>query len=278
MQIFSLRDSNIVIVTKEEGAVSNYQISLEGMAPCNHEEADSCIFVHARHAVAEGYIPLMIKASDTDVLVNAISVFPVLKDLGLENLWLALGQEENLPGFQYMTSVTLLALRSQKDFPSFMHSLVVMFQLFLEKVKRLHGKHGMYILIPQKYSQILVCTHQFLGQKNKRFLKGLLLLCMTGLVGQQMLIVSGLTCLPQAEVIGCNSSNQCRFGSTHKTCCIPSRLHMGPNYNTEDCKPIQLVVPLGGGSNKITCGRLSSTNCRELSAANKVWLQDFMWQ
>ena len=142
MQIFSLRDSNIVIVTKEEGAVSNYQ-SLEGMAPCNHEEADSCIFVHARHAVAEGYIPLMIKASDTDVLVNAISVFPVLKDLGLENLWLAFGQEANLPGFQYMTSVTLLALRSQKDFPSFMHSLVVMlFQLFLEKVKRLHGKHG----------------------------------------------------------------------------------------------------------------------------------------
>ena len=30
----------VVIVTREEGAVSNQLISLEGIAPCNHEEAD----------------------------------------------------------------------------------------------------------------------------------------------------------------------------------------------------------------------------------------------
>ena len=28
---------NVVIVTMEEGAVSNQLISLEGMSPCNHE-------------------------------------------------------------------------------------------------------------------------------------------------------------------------------------------------------------------------------------------------
>ena len=31
----------VVIVTRKEGAVSNQLISLEGIAPCNHEEADS---------------------------------------------------------------------------------------------------------------------------------------------------------------------------------------------------------------------------------------------
>ena len=58
----------VVIVTKEEGAVSNQLISLEGMAPFNHEEADSRLFMHARHAVEQGHTSLIIKASVKDVL------------------------------------------------------------------------------------------------------------------------------------------------------------------------------------------------------------------
>ena len=87
---------NLVIVTREEGAVSNHVASLEGLAPCNHEEADSRIFVHARHAVADGHTSLIVKASDTDVLVIAISVFQTLNDIGLEKLWVAFGQGINL--------------------------------------------------------------------------------------------------------------------------------------------------------------------------------------
>ena len=41
---------NMVIVTKEENALSNHTISLEGVSPCSHEEADTQIFVNARHA------------------------------------------------------------------------------------------------------------------------------------------------------------------------------------------------------------------------------------
>ena len=43
--------------------------------PCNHEEADTRIFVHIKHAVVEGITSVMIKADDTDVLVIAVSVF-----------------------------------------------------------------------------------------------------------------------------------------------------------------------------------------------------------
>ena len=43
----------VVIETREEGAVSNQLISLEEIAPCNHEEAESRLFLHARHAVEQ---------------------------------------------------------------------------------------------------------------------------------------------------------------------------------------------------------------------------------
>ena len=39
-----------------------------------------------RYTVADGYTSLMHKASDTDILVIAISVFQILKDSGLEKL------------------------------------------------------------------------------------------------------------------------------------------------------------------------------------------------
>lgn len=85
---------NAVIVTKEEDAVSNHTISLDGVTLYNHE--DTKIFMHAKHAVAEGNKALMIKANDTDVLVIAVSVLPALKEFGLEKLWLAFGQGRNL--------------------------------------------------------------------------------------------------------------------------------------------------------------------------------------
>ena len=50
-------------------------ISLEGLKHCNHEEANTQIFLHAKHAAADGNKNIMIKASDTDVLVIAVCQF-----------------------------------------------------------------------------------------------------------------------------------------------------------------------------------------------------------
>ena len=52
--IGQISTSNMAIVTKEEEAVSNNCISLHDVVPCMHEEADTRIFVHARHATEEG--------------------------------------------------------------------------------------------------------------------------------------------------------------------------------------------------------------------------------
>lgn len=55
---------NVLIVTKEEQAVSNQSINLDEVSSCPHEEADTRIFVHAKHAVQNGSKNIMIKASD----------------------------------------------------------------------------------------------------------------------------------------------------------------------------------------------------------------------
>ena len=74
-----------VTVTQEEGVVCNHSISLEGLTHCNHEKADIQIFLNSKHTAADGSKTIiMIKASDTDVLVIVVSVLPILQDLGVE--------------------------------------------------------------------------------------------------------------------------------------------------------------------------------------------------
>ena len=95
-KIEQMPSPNMVIVTKEENALSNHTISLEGVSPCSHEEADTRIFVHARHAAQEGRTSLLVKACDTDILVIAISVMPTLHAIGLQQMWIAFGQGRNM--------------------------------------------------------------------------------------------------------------------------------------------------------------------------------------
>ena len=94
--IVELCTANVVIATREQDVVSNRAISLEKVASCSQEEADTRIFVHARQAAAEGSKVIMVKACDTDVLVIAVSCLPVLQALGLKELWIAFGQRRNL--------------------------------------------------------------------------------------------------------------------------------------------------------------------------------------
>ena len=86
----------MVIVTKEENALSNHTSSLEGVSPCSHEEAATRICVHSRHAAPEGSKSVLVKASDTDIRVIAISVMATLQAIGLQQLWIAFGQGRNM--------------------------------------------------------------------------------------------------------------------------------------------------------------------------------------
>ena len=95
-RIVEMCTANVVIATREQDVVSNRAISLEAVAPCSQEEADTWILVYARQAAAEGSKVIMIKACDTYVIVMAVSCFSVLQALGLKELWIAFGQGRNL--------------------------------------------------------------------------------------------------------------------------------------------------------------------------------------
>jgi len=121
-KIAQMSARNKVIVTKEDDAVSTQTINMEELVPCSHEEADTRIFVHARHAVRHGSKAIMIKASVTDVLVIAVSVLPSLQQSGLQQLWVSFGQGNNLrwiPVHELCLAIRLAKTRQMLFFHAF---------------------------------------------------------------------------------------------------------------------------------------------------------------
>ena len=126
--IAEMHPPNVVTVTEEDGVLSNRTISLDEMGACNNEEADIQLFLHAKDAAEEGSRVVMIKASDTDVLVIAVSVRSSLQEIGLQQLLIAFGQGRTL----CTTSTLQYVRRRLKGFSSSMPSLVVMLRLPFE--------------------------------------------------------------------------------------------------------------------------------------------------
>ena len=83
-------------MTKEQVAGSNHTVNLAGLAPCSHEEADTRIFVHTRHATEAGSKVIMVIASDTDVVVISVNMLHVLQELGLQELRVAFDQGQKM--------------------------------------------------------------------------------------------------------------------------------------------------------------------------------------
>ena len=63
-------------------------IDKSGISPCNHEEGDTIVFLHADHAVKMGCSKILIRAVDTDVVDLAVAY---AAKMGMEELWLVFG-------------------------------------------------------------------------------------------------------------------------------------------------------------------------------------------
>ena len=111
--------ASTVIATKGEDVVSNKEEPLANLARCPHEEADTRIFLHSMHATVNGSRILIVKANDTDVAVIAISVFTSLKDLGLQELWLAFGQGSHAQWIPVHDIVSTIGPRKVTGLPFF---------------------------------------------------------------------------------------------------------------------------------------------------------------
>ena len=74
---------NNVLSTYSDPNESNNEID-----PCNHEEADTRMLLHAAHAARNGHSKVVLQTVDTDVVVLAISQ---MHNLHLSELWLEFG-------------------------------------------------------------------------------------------------------------------------------------------------------------------------------------------
>ena len=78
----------VVVTTSGVDVLSPSSVEAEGFTACNHEEADTNIFIHVKHASARGLKKVLIRMVDTDVVVLAI---PYAKQLELQELWITFG-------------------------------------------------------------------------------------------------------------------------------------------------------------------------------------------
>ena len=95
-----------IITTSGVDVLSSSLVETEGLTSCNHEEADTRIFIHVKHASAKGLKKVLIRTVDTDVVVLAIAY---ARKLELQELWIAFGVGNHfryLPIHKITTSLT----------------------------------------------------------------------------------------------------------------------------------------------------------------------------
>jgi len=115
-----------------KNVLCNNNIDLSGLCPCNHEEADTRLFVHLKHTAIQGLKTSLVVSTDTDVVL-AISMFEKLE---IDKLWIAFGKGKDL--------------RWIPIHEISMHLLVVtQYQPFVEKVSEQHGRYGKSLMMRQ---------------------------------------------------------------------------------------------------------------------------------
>ncbi|KAG1701225.1 Low-density lipoprotein receptor-related protein 2 [Nymphon striatum] len=79
----------LVVTVGENVESTPLQEDLESLGPCNHEEADSRMFLHVAHASRHGHEKILVRTVNTDVVVLAVAVAQTLP--ADSELWLAFG-------------------------------------------------------------------------------------------------------------------------------------------------------------------------------------------
>lgn len=94
MLALSMKDATIpgvmlVSTFKSDVLISGNPENRHLLMPCNHEEADTRLILHVADAVAQGYCSVMVRTTDTDVLVLCIAYAKRIANL--DELWVSIG-------------------------------------------------------------------------------------------------------------------------------------------------------------------------------------------
>ena len=83
-----------VYSTQGADALSSNQCTIgPDLAPCNHEEADSRLFLCALHCAKQGQTRVLLRTVDTDGVVVIITI-AMFHSLHIEELWIVFWNEE----------------------------------------------------------------------------------------------------------------------------------------------------------------------------------------
>ena len=103
--VTSFQSETLLVSTKGDSVKSNQSIDTLGLEECNHEEADTRMFVHLNHASRSGIRRVKLVTVDTDVVVIALFTF---HSLALSELWIEIGTGKNrrwLPIHEYASKL-----------------------------------------------------------------------------------------------------------------------------------------------------------------------------
>ena len=88
-EIVKMPSQRQIVITKGDSVVLNANVQNgNNLSPCNHEEADSRLFLHVSDAEQQGYSKVIVRTVDSDVVVNDVAT---ACELEINELWVAFG-------------------------------------------------------------------------------------------------------------------------------------------------------------------------------------------
>ncbi|KAG7164213.1 hypothetical protein Hamer_G014357 [Homarus americanus] len=90
MQLVVKESKQLVVTDKKQVLTVPPRKDTANLAPCNHEEADTRMMVHAADALECGHRRILIRTVDTDVVILAVALANERSEV-LDELWLTFG-------------------------------------------------------------------------------------------------------------------------------------------------------------------------------------------
>ena len=113
------RGDVIMICAYDDTRISDSnELDLSNLTPCNHEEADTRVFLHVKDMTQQGHTKMVIRTVDTDVLVLAVSVYEQLQK-EMEELWVDFGAGKNRKFFPIHETLEHIGECKARGFPFF---------------------------------------------------------------------------------------------------------------------------------------------------------------
>ena len=108
-----------VISTLRNHVISNTDVDLSSLSPCSHEERDTRLMLHLKHAAQQGHTKAYIRTVDTDVVVSAIHF---RHHTELQELWIGFGKGKtyiDIPIYNVCQSLSLQDCQALPFFHAF---------------------------------------------------------------------------------------------------------------------------------------------------------------